>query len=163
MEALIRPFRPDDLDGLFVLDYRCYAPPYRFSYHQLLLTLQQPDVAAIVIEGERPGDVIGGLIVRGNPVAREVAVISLMVAPEHRRLGLGSRLLGWAGDHARNSAWEAVTVPVECENEAARAFLAANGFADTGAGQPYYATPEVGTLWRLGVAPEAGGEEGGEP
>ena len=153
MDALIRPFRPDDLDGLFVLDYRCYAAPYRFAYPQLLGTLQQPEVAAVVIEGGHPagekrGDVIGGLIVRGNPLARELTVVSLMVAPEHRRLGLGRRLLERASAHARSSLWTAVTVPLEQANLDARAFLTAHNFVDTGVGQPYYASPDVGTLWR---------------
>ena len=154
MEALIRPFRPDDLDGLFVLDYRCYARPYRFGYQQLLLTLQQPETSALVIEaaGEEDGsrgDVIGGLIVRGRPLEREAAVISLMVAPEQRRLGLGTRMLQWALDFARNSQWTVLTVPVEQNNAAALAFLGANGLTDSGVAEPYYASPEVGTLWRL--------------
>jgi ribosomal protein S18 acetylase RimI-like enzyme len=149
VEVTIRPFRPQDLDGLFVLDYRCYAPEYRFGYQQLLLTLQQADVTALVIEGERPGDVIGGMIVRGDPVARQAAVVSLMVEPDYRRLGLGKRLLDWARGYARSSGWQAVVVPLERSNAAGAAFLVAQGFADTGAAQPYYAAPEVGSLWRL--------------
>ncbi len=148
MEVLIRPFRPDDLDGLFVLDYRCYAPPYRFGYQQLLLTLQQKEVTALVIEGERKGDIVGGLIVRAEPPARRLAVVSLMIEPEHRRLGLGARLLDWAGDYARRSGWQVVGVPVERANTGAMGFLRAAGYEDTGAAQPYYASEDEGTLWQ---------------
>lgn len=156
MEVLIRPFRPTDLDGLFVLDFRCYAPPYRIGYQQLLLTLQQRDVSALVIEGERPGDVVGGLIVRGGATAREAAVISLMVDPDFRRCGLGSRLLRRAADYARASGWQAVVVPVERDNTAAADFLRANGAVDSERAQPYFPSTEAGTLWRLPVeeAPE---------
>jgi ribosomal protein S18 acetylase RimI-like enzyme len=149
VEVLIRPFRPEDLDGLFVLDYRCYTAPYRFGYSQLLSTLRQPRVSAVVIEGERKGDIVGGLIVRGEPEAGQAAVVSLMVEADFRRYGLGSRLLRWATEHARTSGWAAVVVPLERENAEAAAFLAANGFEDTGTAQPYFTTPEVGTLWRV--------------
>jgi ribosomal protein S18 acetylase RimI-like enzyme len=152
VQVTIRPFRPEDLDGLFVLDYRCYAPEYRFGYQQLLLTLQQPDVSALVIEGERKGDVVGGLIVRGERQAQRAAIVSLMVEPDFRRLGLAKRLVQWAVGYARKSGWEAVVVPVEHGNEGAAAFLGAQGFQDTGAGQPWFAAPEVGTLWRLALA-----------
>lgn len=160
MEVLIRPFRPADLDGLFVLDYRCYAPAYRFGYQQLLLTLQQREVTALVIEGERPGDIIGGLICRSEPQAGRVAVVSLMVEPDFRRLGLGSRLLAWCLGFARRSGWEAVVVPVERENAGAAAFLAANGGEDTGAAQPFFPAPETGTLWRIPVPVGAEDAEG---
>ena len=66
-EVVIRQYRPSDLDGLFVLDYRAYPKAYRFGYTQLFQTLQDTQVSAVVIEGEREGDLVGGLIVRGNP------------------------------------------------------------------------------------------------
>lgn len=155
VEVLIRPFRPIDLDGLFVLDYRCYAAPYRFGYQQLLLTLQQSDVTTLVIQGEQEGDVVGGLIVRGNAGLRQLAIVSLMIAPEFRRMGLGSRLLDWAVEYARRSRWLAVTVPVETRNEGAMAFLGAKGFEDSGVGQPYFPAPEIGTLWRMATGAPA--------
>ena len=134
-----------------MLDYRCYAPPYRFGYQQLLRTLLQVEVTALVIEGERQGDVIGGLIVRGERAANRAAVVSLMVDPDYRRHGLGTRLLQWVVGYARGSAWEAVVVPLERENAGAAAFLGAQGFADTGDAQPHFPAPEVGTLWRLAL------------
>ena len=102
MEVLIRPFRPGDLDALFVLDYRCYAAPYRFGYQQLLRTLQDRDVSAIVIEGEAQDELIGGLIVRSDRARKQVTVISLMVESDYRRLGLarGWRELRVHGRHA---------------------------------------------------------------
>ena len=158
VEVTIRPFRPEDLDGLFVLDYRCYAPPYRFGYQQLLLTLQQVDLTALVVEGERKGEIVGGLIVRAERAARQAAIVSLMIEPDHRRLGLGARLVQWVADYARKSGWQAVVVPLERGNEAATAFLAAQGFADTGTGGPWFAAPDVGTLWRLSLD-EAGASQ----
>jgi GNAT superfamily N-acetyltransferase len=162
VEVTLRPFRPEDLDGLFVLDYRCYAPSYRFGYQQLLLTLQQADVTALVIEGERKGDIVGGLIVRAERSAARAAVVSLMIEPDYRRLGLGKRLLEWVEQYARKSGWQDVVVPLERGNEAATAFLTTRGFADTGQGQPWFASPEVGTLWRLAleeVSVEAGASQ----
>ena len=48
-------------------------------------------------------------------------------------------------------------MPLERQNSAGAAFLSAQGFADSGAAQPYFASAEVGTLWRLPV------DESGDP
>ena len=153
-EVLIRQYRPADLDGLFVLDYRAYPPAYRFGYSQLAHTLHDKRVSAVVIEGEREGDLVGGLIVRADPEARLAAVVSLTVEPDYRRHGLGTRLLDWAVRYAEASAWLRVVVPLERGNEGAAAFLTAAGFEDSGLSQPYYHSAGEGTLWRLNLKTE---------
>ncbi len=149
MEVLIRPFRAGDLDALFVLDYRCYAAPYRFGYQQLLRTLQDRNVSAIVIEGEAQDRLIGGLIVRSDPARKQITVISLMVESDYRRLGLARRLVAWAEGLARSNQWEAIVVPLERGNEAGAAFLNATGFFESEDSDPYFASHEEGALWRL--------------
>ena len=153
-DVLIRQYRPADLDGLFVLDYRAYPPAYRFGYSQLFHTLDDKHVSAVVIEGEREGDLVGGLIVRADPEARLAAVVSLTVEPDYRRHGLGTRLLDWAVRYAEASAWLRVVVPLERGNEGAAAFLTAAGFEDSGLCQPYYQSAGEGTLWRLNLNTE---------
>lgn len=153
-EVVIRQFRPADLDGLFVLDYRAYPPAYRFGYVQLSHTLNDKHVSAVVIEGERQGDLVGGLIVRADPEARLAAVVSLTIEPEYRRHGLGARLLDWAVRYAEASGWLRVVVPLERSNEGAAIFLTAAGFEDSGLFEPYYHSAGEGTLWRLNLKSE---------
>ena len=153
-EVVIRQFRPGDLDGLFVLDYRAYPPAYRFGYSQLVHTLHDKHVSAVVIEGEREGDLVGGLIVRADLEARLAAVVSLTVEPDYRRHGLGTRLLNWVVRYAEASTWPMVVVPLERSNEGAAAFLTAAGFEDSGLCEPYYHSSGEGTLWRLNLKTE---------
>ena len=153
-EVVIRQFRPEDLDGRFVLDYRAYPPAYRFGYSQLFHTLHDKHVSAVVIEGERKGDLVGGLIVRADPEARLAAVVSLTVEPDYRRHGLGTRLLDWVVRYAEASAWIRVVVPLERSNEGAATFLSAAGFEDSGLYDPYYHSAGEGTLWRLNLKSE---------
>lgn len=155
METVIfRPFRPQDLDALFVLDFRSYPQAYRFGYQQLLRTLQDRNVSAMVIEDEAREELVGALLVRANPQAGEVAVVSLMVERDCRRQGLGRRLLDWAAEYARTSGWQRVVVPVERGNEGAAAFLAATGYADSGRAQPYFQSAGEGTTWLLAITGE---------
>lgn len=154
-EVIFREFRPGDLDALFVLDFRCYPEPYRFGYQQLLVTLQDRQVSAMVIEAERKGDLAGALIVRADEAARQAAVVSLMVEPDYRRHGLGTRLLDWSRRYVLAASWERLIVPLERTNEGAAAFLAAAGLENSGLNEPYFRTPEEGTLWRLNLDGEA--------
>jgi len=156
LEVFIRNFSPGDLDALFVLDFRCYPPPYRFGYQQLLLTLQDRNVSAMVIENEMGADLIGGLILRSEPSRRRVVVVSLMVEPEFRRLGLGGRLLERAVRLARAASWEAVVVPMEQSNAAGAAFLAAGGFQPELESAPFFTSIEEGRLWRLSLGGSSG-------
>ncbi len=151
VEVVIREFRTADIDGLFALDYRCYKPPYRFGYQQLLLTLQDKHVSCMVIENEEEQEIVGGLIVRSDPAGKQVAVVSLMVDREYRRHGLGRRLVAWGEKLARAGEWDALVAPLENENEAGKSFLAACGFAISAISAPWFNSSTEGRLWRLSL------------
>ncbi len=151
MEVLIREFRREDVDGLYFLDRRCYAPPYRLAYHQLVSTLLDRDVVALVAEAEgwTQAGVIGALILRGEHWQKRMSIVALMVEAPFRRQGLGRRLLAWAERLARAQGYGELVVPLEADNEGAAAFLAACGFEDTGQAEPWFTDTAAGTLWRL--------------
>jgi ribosomal protein S18 acetylase RimI-like enzyme len=150
----IREFRADDIDGLFFLEQQCYPRPLAMSYPQLRALLKEPGIATLVIVGEdghRPR-MVGALTVRPEREQERLVVVSLMVEPEYRRLGLGRRLAERARRAARALGLAAVAVPLEAGNETGAAFLQALGFSPAEHGAPFFATPEEGRVWCLNAA-----------
>ncbi|MDY6817191.1 MAG: GNAT family N-acetyltransferase [Halobacteriales archaeon] len=64
------------------------------------------------------------IFVRGDAIHLK----ELYVAPEHRRTGIGSALLGAIKDWATAEARSHLTLSVEAQNEAALAFYQSHGF-----------------------------------
>jgi len=147
----IRQFRPDDVEGLLSLDARCYPPERRMHYALLRPLLEDPAAALLVIESGTPAasTLRGALIVRRD--AGQMTVVTLSIDPEYRRLGLGRRLMEWAQLACAAASLPALGVPLEAENGAGAAFLAALGFGPAEDGAPYFNGPEDGRLWRKPV------------
>jgi ribosomal protein S18 acetylase RimI-like enzyme len=152
-EVVFRGFRPDDLDGLFMLDQRSYPPACRLRYPQLRALLLDADTATLVAEGrDAEGPlVIGALMVRTEAAASRLVVLSLMVDEDFQRLGLGRRLMGWAQAACRGRGLRQVIVPLEREIAAGEPFLRALGFQPAEDGAPFFDDPQAGRLWTLAV------------
>lgn len=158
VEVQIREFRRQDVDALYFMDQRCYAPACRASFSHLLKTLLQPQAMALVAEAPalpRSPGLLGATVLRVESEAQRLFIVALMVEPGFRRAGLGTALLGHAAHLAAAQQQQALVVPVETENAEARAFLLARGFEDTGQAEPYFPDAQVGTLWRRPIAEES--------
>lgn len=68
----------------------------------------------------------------------EAEILSLGVAPDHRRTGMGSALLAAVCSEARRRRAECVVLEVAVNNEAARALYTARGFTVVGRRRNYY-------------------------
>jgi GNAT superfamily N-acetyltransferase len=149
VEVRFREFRKGDMDALYFLNQRCYAPERRQRYSRILDTLLDRDVAALVAEEVEEGysSLIGGLIVQGDPWNRRLFIVSLMVDAPYRRLGIARRLLAWAERLGESFNCAALLVPLEAGNEDGAAFLAAQGFHESDEETPFFAGPEEGRLW----------------
>ncbi len=164
-DLVIREFRADDVDGVFFLEQQCYAPPAAMTYPQLRALLKDPAVATLVLVGESGAvpRMVGATIVRREPELQRLTMISLMIDPEYRRLGLGRLLLQRAQRAAAAAGLTAVAAPLEAENAPGAAFLRAQGFLPGADGAPFFSGPEDGTLWLLAVAPAPDGGASGAP
>jgi len=158
MEVLIRPFRPDDWDGIFFLDRACFEPPYRMEYPRLRALVEDPGVVVLVIEAHGPGEngeeetaLVGGLLLRHEKGAGQLVLISVMIDPGFRGVGLGRRLVGWAEKIARSRSLRELLAPLEAENAAGSAFLAALGFVPESGTPPFFEDAAGGNLWRRPV------------
>lgn len=81
----------------------------------------------------------------GRVVAGEAELLTVAVAPDQRRTGLGRRLVtSFLTEAARRGA-ESVFLEVAEANAPARALYAASGFQPAGRRRAYYQRPDGGT------------------
>ncbi|MDA8048881.1 MAG: GNAT family N-acetyltransferase [Rhodospirillales bacterium] len=99
--------------------------------------------AAFAVQLGLPGalgliDPAGGLLL-ARLVAEEAEVLTLAVAPEARRLGLGRALLQWAMVEAVQAGAKRIVLEVAATNAPARALYTGAGFREVGRRRAYYA------------------------
>lgn len=73
----------------------------------------------------------------------DAEILTIGVAPEFRRHGLGSRILRHLIEHARESGSERIFLEVRSRDEGARAFYGRHGFEDVGLRRRYYSDDDA--------------------
>ena len=101
--------------------------------------------------GEEESALVGSLLLRHEKGTDRLVLISVMVDPGFRRVGLGRRLVGWAEKIARSRSLRELLAPLEAENAAGSAFLAAQGFVPEPGSPPFFEDAAGGNLWRRPV------------
>lgn len=115
----IRGYRPLDLDRLYHIDQICFEPGIAYSHSELAFYVRDPrsTVKVAEVSGEIAGFVLGRI--EHDSLAH---VITLDVAPEARRKGVGTRLMrAMHREFLRRNA-EISVLEVSAENTAARRF-----------------------------------------
>jgi ribosomal protein S18 acetylase RimI-like enzyme len=79
--------------------------------------------------------IVAGFVDRND--ATRAQLVSMWVAPSHRRLGVGRRLVSGVIDWARSMGVERLLLTVTSNNEAALGFYENLGFTKTGRTEPY--------------------------
>ncbi|WP_372838507.1 GNAT family N-acetyltransferase [Phaeovulum sp.] len=82
--------------------------------------------------------------VMGRVVAGEAELLTLAVAPQERRKGLGLALLAAFDDAARAAGADSGFLEVAAENAPARALYSAAGWREVGKRRGYYRLPDGG-------------------
>lgn len=124
----LRSYREDDLDAMYALDVVCFEKPFRFT-HGSMRRFAEARKARVVIAEEndaRVGFVI--LHVERAEEGRVGYIITLDVAPEHRRQGLAGELMREAERLASRDGCVAVLLHVFAGNEPAIRFYESHGF-----------------------------------
>jgi ribosomal-protein-alanine N-acetyltransferase len=114
------------------LHARAFDRPWSAAEFEELL--EQPGVAAIT--AEEAGRPLGLILVR--VVAGEAEILTLAVAPEHRRAGLGRALVEAAAAAARGVGTDCLWLEAASDNEAALGLYRAAGFEVAGRRPAYY-------------------------
>lgn len=131
----IRPAGLADADRLVPLERRCFSDPWSaLGFGELLAG---PFGFGLVAEQGRT--VTGYLI--GRAIAGEGEILNLAVAPECRRLGVGSQLLDAALQLLVGRGAREVFLEVRATNTAAQAMYQRRGFLELGRRRAYYRQP----------------------
>lgn len=132
----LRPTDSTDLPALVALERAAFSDPW--TAEQLAEAIADEVAVALVLE-EGPGEVIGSVLAR--VIADEAEVLTIAVAPSHRRRGLGRQLLDAAVAAATARGATTVWLEVRASNRAARAMYASAGFVAAGVRRGYYRRP----------------------
>jgi ribosomal protein S18 acetylase RimI-like enzyme len=98
-------------------------------------------VCYIAIENNAPCGIIAGKV--DDPDSQHAWVLSMWVAPMHRRTGLGSRLVDSVQQWAHNLGLSELRLMVTSKNEKAIRFYEKCGFTFTGMNGPYPNDPAL--------------------
>jgi [ribosomal protein S18]-alanine N-acetyltransferase len=135
----LRAYAAEDLPELVRLDARCFPPQISYSRAELQYFVRHPRSTTTVAESS--GEIAGFCVVDWKLEAgRNLGhFITIDVAPEFRRNGLG-RLLMQAGEALLGDmGCFAITLEVAANNGVAQAFYEHLGYQQTGRIPGYYA------------------------
>ena len=136
----IRPFRVSDIDRAVALEAEERSHPWsRGVFEEEVAAENRVYLAA------DDGDLIGfgGLMLVGD----DAHVTNLLVAPEHRRAGVGRRLMVALVDAAVSGGARHLTLEVRSRNHAARALYELFGLAPVAMRRGYYGDDDALILW----------------
>jgi ribosomal-protein-alanine N-acetyltransferase len=125
---------PDRADAIAALHAKLFDPSW--SSTSVADLLDHPASTSLVVLAGEPREVAGFVI--AHLVADEAEILSLGVAPERQRRGLGRQLVEALVRAVRRSDVRRVFLEVAADNAAAAALYRRLGFAETGRRKSYY-------------------------
>ena len=143
MAFTLRDFQPQDLETLWAIDQRCFAPDIAYSRHELSLYMRRNGAFTIVAEKQTDAVDTSSMAIAGFIVAesnRRAAghIITIDVLPEHRRSGLGSMLLATAEERLRSAGCRSAHLEAAVNNLSAIRFYKRHGYDIVAARPRYY-------------------------
>lgn len=121
-------------DALAALHARCFRTPPPWNASAFAGFATDP-LTFLLLEGD------AGFLL-GRAVAGEAEILTLAVAPEARRRGLGRKLVMRFLYQARLRGADRAFLEVSAENAQAMALYLSTGFVPAGVRRGYYQTPE---------------------
>jgi ribosomal-protein-alanine N-acetyltransferase len=136
---VLRPWDVKDVPDLLRLDARCFPPLISYTRAELQYFVRHPRSTTTVAELD--GQIAGFCVVDWKLEAgRKVGhFITIDVAPELRRNGLGRRLMQTGEANLMAMGCVAITLEVAANNTGAQAFYGRLGYRQTGWIPGYYA------------------------
>jgi ribosomal-protein-alanine N-acetyltransferase len=124
MPLIQRAYEPHDFAALHRLDRSCFPPGIAYSRATLHYFLMLPSADCVVaVDGNK---IVGFILSEENPPLAHV--ITLDVAPVHRRRGIGSALLAQNEGNLARHGVRHILLETAVENQAAVAFWQHHGY-----------------------------------
>jgi [ribosomal protein S18]-alanine N-acetyltransferase len=131
----LRRYDSSDFDALYGLDRACYPPGIAYSRNEIRWSLKQPGAICIVAENAR-GEINAFILVEAEgPIGH---VITLDVAAENRRFGLGTKLTVAAENALAVNGVREIELETAIDNAAGIAFWTRHGYRTVGTIPRYY-------------------------
>jgi ribosomal-protein-alanine N-acetyltransferase len=120
-----------------------FPAPAAWSADAFALQLAQPGVFGLLEEA-------GGMLL-ARIAGDEAEILTLAVAPDERRRGIGRHLVAAAQEFARQRGARAMFLEVGMTNAAARSLYATAGFVEVGRRPGYYAAGQDALVLRAAL------------
>jgi [ribosomal protein S18]-alanine N-acetyltransferase len=134
MSWTIRPNDPRDFPAIHKLDQACFPPGIAYSRWTLQYFLNLPTADCLVADENK--QIAGFILAEDNPPLAHI--ITLDVAPAHRRSGLGSALLLEMEQHFHFRDIHSVLLETSVENHSGIAFWQHHGYRTEAVLKRYY-------------------------
>lgn len=152
---LIRPAKPTDIPAMQAIEKHAATAAhwseadYKKIFDSPALQSDWRRIAMVIEEGSN----VAGFLV-AQTVGGEWEIENIAIAPDARRRGLGTRLLGEFLDLARGQGAQAAFLEVRESNRAARALYEKWAFLESGRRKAYYRAPdEDAVVFRFSFPP----------
>ena len=133
-----------DIDRLLRLNLRCFKQGENYTRHTFNYLLTQPQSLGLAAE-TATGELAGFVLLMNNPDGA-AHITTVGVAPEHRRRGIGSRLIGDIEGLLREKSVSTIVLEVRVSNKAAQDLYANAGYSIVKRMTRYYHNGEDGFL-----------------
>lgn len=134
MPVTTRPYEPRDFAKLYKLDQTCFPPGISYSKFSLQYFLNLP--AADCLLAEEGKELAGFILAEANPPLAHI--ITLDVAGEYRRKGVGTMLLAEMERHFQYHGVRAVLLETAVDNERGIVFWHHHGYRTEAVLKRYY-------------------------
>ena len=142
----LRKFEAADLDALIRLDGECFEPPFRFSPRSMQRYVEEDNAWTLLAMDEE--NLAGFVIVHTQPAEAIGYVVTIDVASDYRRRGLGQRLLAEAEQWlASEGGGIALLLHVYSENHGAIRFYEEAGYQRARVEIDFYGEGKDGLLY----------------
>ncbi len=131
-EYMIRKMTGRDLDEIMQIELESFSLPWSRQSYENELSNQYATYMVADCEGDVAA--YGGIWV----VADEAHITNVAVAPQHRRKGMGTRVLQALVEAARQKRASRIYLEVRVSNDAARKLYSGQGFKPAGRRPAYY-------------------------
>ena len=134
LRTSLRAVQPGDLRSLAAAEVECFEDPWPEAYFASELFAPARFQRVLV---DPAGSLAAYLFTAWQYL--DLHILKIATLPEHRRNGLGKRLMAIAEEHAREKAGETLTLEVRLTNTGAIALYESLGYEQMGLRKGYYA------------------------